>query len=94
MQMSEVLGSLLYLASPGVLLLLVVGTVTGIVVGAIPGLTGAMVIALALPLTFGMTGTDALVLLVSMYVGSVSGGSDHGDSIADAWDAHFDYDHP
>lgn len=43
-------------------------------VGAIPGLTGAMLIALTLPLTFSMGGEQALVLLISMYVGSVSGG--------------------
>ncbi|MEQ9406736.1 MAG: tripartite tricarboxylate transporter permease [Fuerstiella sp.] len=51
-----------------------VGVVLGVVVGCIPGLTGAMVIALTLPLTFGMTGQDALALLVAIYVGSVSGG--------------------
>ena len=33
-----------------------------------------MLIALSLPLTFSMSGEQALVLLVSMYVGSVSGG--------------------
>jgi len=53
---------------------MMVGTALGIVVGAIPGLTGAMLIALTLPLTFAMSGENALVLLVSMYVGSVSGG--------------------
>ena len=46
----------------------------GITVGAIPGLTGAMLISLSLPLTFGMDGQSALALLVAMYVGSVSGG--------------------
>ncbi len=51
-----------------------IGVVLGVVVGCIPGLTGAMVIALTLPLTFGMSGQDALALLVSIYVGSVSGG--------------------
>ena len=50
------------------------GTSLGVMVGAIPGLTGAMLIALTLPLTFSMDGNSALVLLVSMYVGSVSGG--------------------
>lgn len=50
------------------------GTLIGIVVGAIPGLTGAMVIALSIPLTFSMEADEALALLVSMYVGSVSGG--------------------
>ena len=50
------------------------GTSLGVMVGAVPGLTGAMLIALSLPLTFSMDGNSALVLLVSMYVGSVSGG--------------------
>ena len=53
---------------------MMLGTALGIIVGAIPGLTGAMLIALTLPLTFSMSGEHALVLLVSMYVGSVSGG--------------------
>ena len=50
------------------------GTSLGVMVGAVPGLTGAMLIALTLPLTFSMSGESALVLLISMYVGSVSGG--------------------
>ena len=50
------------------------GTSLGIIVGAVPGLTGAMRIALTLPLTFSMAGANALILLVSMYVGAVSGG--------------------
>ncbi len=62
------------LLSPGILGLIVLGTGLGIVVGAIPGLTGAMLIALTLPLTFSMSGGAALALLVAMYVGSVSGG--------------------
>ena len=56
------------------LLLVLLGSVLGVSVGAIPGLTGAMLIALSLPLTFSMIGEHALILLVSMYVGSVSGG--------------------
>ncbi|MBP85498.1 MAG: hypothetical protein CMJ64_02085 [Planctomycetaceae bacterium] len=51
------------------------GVVLGVIVGAIPGLTGAMLIALTLPLTYNMANpADAMVLLVSMYVGSISGG--------------------
>ena len=52
----------------------VLGTVLGIAVGAIPGLTGAMLIALTLPLTYYMTPTDAVVLLIAMYVGAITGG--------------------
>jgi len=56
------------------LFLILIGTSLGITVGAIPGLTGAMVIALALPLTYTMEAGQAMMLLVSMYVGSISGG--------------------
>ena len=62
------------LSSPGLITLVLLGTGLGIAVGAIPGLTGAMLISLSLPLTFGMDGQSALAFLVSMYVGSVSGG--------------------
>ncbi len=68
------LESLLHLLTPAPLCLLVLGTTLGIIAGAIPGLTGAMLIALTLPLTFSMDASAALVLLISMYVGSVSGG--------------------
>lgn len=62
------------LSEPGLILLVIVGTALGIAVGAVPGLTGAMLISLSLPLTFSMDGREALTLLVAMYVGSVSGG--------------------
>jgi len=63
-----------YLLSPTPLALVALGVSLGILVGAIPGLTGAMLIALSLPLTFDMQPANALTLLVSMYVGAVSGG--------------------
>lgn len=62
------------LATPMGLLWVCLGTALGIIVGAIPGLTGAMVIALTLPLTYGMRAEEAMMLLVGMYVGSISGG--------------------
>ena len=62
------------LSHPGLMTLAVVGVTLGITVGAIPGLTGAMLISLSVPLTFSMDGQSALTLLVAMYVGSVSGG--------------------
>ena len=68
---SDAVGALI---DPVGILLLVIGTVLGITVGAVPGLTGAMLIALCLPLTFTMLPEQAMILLVSMYVGSVSGG--------------------
>ncbi len=70
--------SLHHLLTPWPLTLMMLGTALGIVVGAIPGLTGAMAITLALPVTYQLdyanAGMDAMILLVSIYVGSVSGG--------------------
>jgi putative tricarboxylic transport membrane protein len=60
--------------APVPLLLTVFGAAAGIVVGAIPGLTGAMLIALALPFTFHMSPVGSMILLVSMYTGSITGG--------------------
>lgn len=68
------LGYSVALFAPTPFLLMLVGTSLGIVVGAIPGLTGTMLISLTLPLTFTMAPLHAIVLLISMYVGSISGG--------------------
>lgn len=72
--MNEVISSISTLATVPALSLMMLGTALGVMVGAIPGLTGSMLIALSLPLTFTMSGEHALILLISMYVGSVSGG--------------------
>lgn len=56
------------------LMLLAAGTALGIVVGAIPGLTASMLIALTLPLTFHMAPVGAVTLLIGEYVGGISGG--------------------
>lgn len=49
------------------------GVLLGIIVGAIPGLTATMLIALSLPFTFSMEPIPAISMLVGMYVGGVSG---------------------
>jgi putative tricarboxylic transport membrane protein len=53
---------------------IILGTALGIFVGAIPGLTGVMLIALVLPLTYTMDSHMALTLLIAIYVGAISGG--------------------
>ena len=70
----DLAASFLYLLTPWPLFLCVLGTALGILVGAVPGLSGAMLIALTLPLTFKMAPLDAMALLVSMYTGSITGG--------------------
>jgi putative tricarboxylic transport membrane protein len=72
--LAELAQAVLANLAPWPLFLTLLGTFLGIVVGAIPGLTGAMLIALTLPLTFYMAPTHAVVLLVSMYTGSITGG--------------------
>lgn len=72
--MDALQNTIVQLATPLSLALIILGTSLGIFVGAIPGLTGAMLIALTLPLTFTLDPQLAMTLLVSMYVGSISGG--------------------
>lgn len=62
------------LFTPNNLIFLFIGTALGIVVGAIPGLTASMLIALTLPLTFHMDPVSAVTLLIGEYVGGISGG--------------------
>lgn len=59
--------------SLGTTLFIGLGVLLGIVVGAIPGLTATMLIALSLPFTFSMDPIPAISMLVGMYVGGVSG---------------------
>jgi putative tricarboxylic transport membrane protein len=57
------------------LLLLLAGTVIGLLVGVLPGLTLVMGVVLALPFTYPMDVTPAIVLLTAMYVTGTYGGA-------------------
>ena len=59
---------------PVCMLLIFFGTGLGIVFGAIPGLTATIAIAMLLPVTFSMSTTTSIALLVSLYIGGISGG--------------------
>lgn len=72
--MAPLLEGVAHVLTPVPFLLVLLGTFLGIVGGAIPGITGAMMIALTLPLTFNMDPGNALSLLIGMYVGAISGG--------------------
>lgn len=72
--MDGFLTSLVGLFSPELFVLAVIGTVGGVFVGSIPGLSGTMLISLCLPLTFYMQPVSAVVLLVAIYTGSITGG--------------------
>ncbi|MEO8410477.1 MAG: tripartite tricarboxylate transporter permease, partial [Propionivibrio sp.] len=49
---------------PEVLVILIAGTLGGIVIGALPGLTATMGVALLTTLTFGMGPNVAMLVLV------------------------------
>ena len=51
------------------------GMLGGVIIGALPGLTGAMAVTLALPFTFYMPPITSLMLLLGIYKGSMYGGS-------------------
>jgi len=57
------------------ILVIVEGVALGIVVGAMPGLSATLGVALASPITFGMDPLQGLMLLLGIYVGAVYGGS-------------------
>jgi putative tricarboxylic transport membrane protein len=64
----------LHLLSPGPMTIMFVGVTIGIAVGVMPGITAGMLMALTLPFTYSMAPVDAIVLLISMFVGGISGG--------------------
>jgi putative tricarboxylic transport membrane protein len=56
------------------LIALVLGSFFGIIIGAIPGLTATMGIALLIPFTFGMTPITGITMLLGIYTGAIYGG--------------------
>lgn len=57
------------------LFLVATGTLAGIIVGAIPGLSVTMALALILPLTYSWDLLSALAVMLGVYYGGVFGGS-------------------
>jgi putative tricarboxylic transport membrane protein len=63
------------LTRPVVILLIFGGVSAGLFVGAMPGLTATMALAVLLPFTFTMTPLNGLVSLGAVYMGAIYGGS-------------------
>ena len=59
---------------PYMLLVTFLGVAGGIVIGAIPGLTPPMAIAIMTSFTFGMDSIAAISLMIGVYFGGVYGG--------------------
>ncbi|KAA9395405.1 C4-dicarboxylate ABC transporter permease [Kocuria coralli] len=62
-------------ADPTVLLLIVAGVLIGIVVGALPGISATVGVAILLPFTFVMEPLQGMMLLLGIYGGAVYAGS-------------------
>ncbi|UCH23569.1 MAG: tripartite tricarboxylate transporter permease, partial [Deltaproteobacteria bacterium] len=55
-----------------------IGITSGIIVGALPGLTATMGCALLIPFTFGMPPIQGLLMLMGIFCGGIYGGSISG----------------
>lgn len=60
---------------PQIFFILVAGTLGGIIIGSLPGLTATMGVALLTPLTFSLPPATGLVMLCGIYCGAIYGGS-------------------
>jgi len=68
-------GSLAKLAAPMSILYALGATLAGILIGVLPGLSATLGVALFTTLTVRMAPTDAILILVCVYVGAIYGGS-------------------
>src|SRR5919106_1498795 len=57
------------------LLVVLVGTVAGLIIGALPGLSAVSGVALLLPFTFAMEPAQGLIMLAAVYMAAEYGGS-------------------
>ena len=89
--------SFVAICTPITLLLMLGGTALGILCGALPGITATLAVALCLPFSFGMQPIVGFAMLVSVYIGAISGGlisavllniPGTGASVATTFDGH------
>lgn len=66
---------LLAALTPDNLLLALLGVAAGTVIGALPGLSATMAVAVLVPLTFAMPPAAALIMLGAIYTGAIYGGA-------------------
>ncbi|MBL8966016.1 MAG: tripartite tricarboxylate transporter permease [Spirochaetaceae bacterium] len=74
MDFATIMGQVFASLTPQLILVIGAGVFIGLVVGALPGLTTTMGIALLTGITFKFGGNLAVALLLGLYVGGVSGG--------------------
>ena len=72
---NHLLEALQTVVEPVNLAVLLLATFVGLVMGMLPGLSATMAIALLTGLTYGLPVETALISLLAVYVGSISGGA-------------------
>ncbi len=70
-----ILDALNAVMSVDVLLAVTIGSISGIIIGGMPGLTATMAVALLIPITFSFTPLIGLSLMGGVYAGAMYGGS-------------------
>lgn len=75
MDLSLLFQGMIDIANPASIGMIVLGVIAGVIVGAIPGLTTTMGMALAVPITFFMPPLLGIPFLMGLYKGGVYGGS-------------------
>ena len=73
--MELLLNGFVSVLQPQIFFVLVAGTLGGIIIGSLPGLTATMGVALLTPLTFSLPPATGLVMLCGIYCGAIYGGS-------------------
>lgn len=73
--MEDIVAALALALTPENIAVIFLGTMTGILVGALPGLSVNMGIALLFPLTFSFEGITGILMLLGIYCGAIYGGS-------------------
>ena len=69
-----VLEGLTAVLQPLTIALVALGTIVGIIFGSIPGLTATMAVVMFLPVTYSVTSSQGISMLMALYIGGISGG--------------------
>ena len=64
-----------FLSRPDLMALAIAGVLLGIVLGALPGVSSTMALAILLPVSFGLEPGAAMIFLIAVFIASVYGGS-------------------
>lgn len=65
---------LMEVIQPANLFVILIGLISGFAIGALPGLGSTVGVALFIPLTYGMSSTQSMLILVALYASSVYAG--------------------